>query len=305
MAGASRVAVGIGLAAFVFGFFGRVWWVFDLMANYRPHLGVVLLLGGAFAWIADRDAGLAAVLGGLVAVASIAPLYLGSHPVPAPGAELVEIVSFNVGVSNPKRSEVAAYLAEEDPDVVFLFESSFEWEEAMRRAEVPLAIVAVVPPGQLAGVTVMASAEFAPRVVEVDIHREVAALEVVVDGEPIEILGVHPPSPTTGLRAERRDRILQESAEWVAGREGSVVLVGDLNVTPWSAAYRRLRWRSGLVDSMHGSGIQASWPVGWGVLSIPIDHVLHTPDLGSSDRRTGPSLGSAHRPVIVSVGRGG
>ncbi len=46
MVGVARVAVGLGLAALVLGFFGRVWWVFDLMANYRPHLGVVLVLGG-------------------------------------------------------------------------------------------------------------------------------------------------------------------------------------------------------------------------------------------------------------------
>jgi len=273
------------------------------MANYRPQLGVALLLGGTFTWTVDRDAGLAAVFGGLVALAGIAPLYLGAHPVPASGEEQIEIISFNVGVSNPNRSEVAAYLIEEDPDVVFLFESSFEWEEAIRHAEVPLTIVTVVPRGQLAGVTVLASTDIEPAALQVDIRREVAALSVVVGGEPIEILGLHPPSPTTGSRAEQRDRILREAAEWVANRESPVVLVGDLNATPWSAAYRTLRWRGGLVDSMYGSGIQTSWPVGWGVLSIPIDHVLHTPELGSSDRRTGPSLGSAHRPVVISIGR--
>ena len=303
MVGVARVAVGTGLAALVLGFFGRVWWVFDLMANYRPHLGVVLLLGAGFAWVAHRDAGLAAVFGGLVALMGVVPLYIGSHPVPTPGAEQIEIVSFNVGVSNPNRSEVADFLAEEDPDVVFLFESSFEWEEAMRHAEVPLTIVAVVPRDQLAGVTVLASAALSPTAIEVDIHREVVALSVVVDGELIEIIGVHPPSPTTGQRAERRDRILREAAEWVAGREVPVVLVGDLNVTPWSAAYRLLRWRGGLIDSMSGAGMQASWPVGWGVLSIPIDHVLYTAGVGSVGRRLGLSLGSAHRPVLVAVGR--
>ena len=304
MVGVARVAVGISLAALVLGFLGRVWWVFDLMANYRPHLGVLLLLGAGIAWVADRDAGLAAAFGGLVALAGVVPLYIGSHPVPAPGAEQIEIVSFNVGVSNSNRSEVADFLTEEDPDVVFLFESSFEWEEAMRHADVPLTMVAVVPRDQLAGVTVLASADLSPTAIEVDIHREVVALSVVVDGELIEIIGVHPPSPTTGQRAERRDRILREAGEWIASREVPVVLIGDLNVTPWSAAYRTLRWRGGLVDSMYGSGIQASWPVGWGVLSIPIDHVLYTAGIGSVGRRLGPSFGSAHRPVVVSIGRG-
>ncbi len=285
------------------GFFGRIWWVFDLLANYRPHLGVALLLTGGLAWAADRDAGLVAVFGGLVAVAGVMPLYIGFHPIPAPEAQQIEIVSFNVGVSNSNRSEIATYLTDENPDVVFLFESSFEWEEEMRRAGVPLTIVSVVPRGQLAGVTVLASIDLAPKALEVDIHREVTALSVVVDGEPIEILGVHPPSPTTREKAALRDQILQQAGEWVASRAGPVILVGDLNVTPWSAAYRTLRWGGGLIDSMYGNGLQTSWPVGWGVLSIPIDLVLYTPDLGSRERRTGPSLGSAHRPVVVSIGR--
>jgi endonuclease/exonuclease/phosphatase (EEP) superfamily protein YafD len=38
---------------------------------------------------------------------------------------------------------------------------------------------------------------------------------------------------------------------------------------------------------------------------IPIDHVLHTGGLGSTDRRTGPAYGSAHRPVLVEIGFAG
>ncbi len=96
--------------------------------------------------------------------------------------------------------------------------------------------------------------------------------------------------------------MLSAAGDWAASRDGPVVVLGDFNATPWSAAYRELRWRGGLIDSMSGNGLQASWPVAWGVFSIPIDHVLHSPDLGSNGRRTGPSFGSAHRPVIVSIG---
>jgi endonuclease/exonuclease/phosphatase (EEP) superfamily protein YafD len=96
--------------------------------------------------------------------------------------------------------------------------------------------------------------------------------------------------------------MLAATGEWVASRDNPVVLVGDFNATPWSASFRTLQRRGLLHDTLWGAGLQASWPEGWGPLSIPIDHVLHTADLGSVDRRTGPSFGSAHRPVLVSVG---
>lgn len=291
-----------GVVALALGFVGGLWWVFDLAANYRPHVGGVLLIFGLLALRRDRDAGIAGLLGGLIGLASVVPFFFGSHLAPDPDSETIEILSFNVGVSNPNRSEVAAYLAEEDPDVVFLFESSFEWEQELRRWELPLVMVTVVPRGRVAGITVLARSGLMPSAFDPGIAREATGVAVTIDGTRVELLGVHPPSPTTAWRADRRDRILGASAEWVADRTDPVVLVGDLNATPWSAAYRSLRWTSGLVDSLAGAGYQPSWPSGWGLLSIPIDHVLHTSDLGTTDRRTGPAVGSAHRPVIVDVG---
>ena len=84
-----------------------------------------------------------------------------------------------------------------------------------------------------------------------------------------------------------------------------VLVVGDLNATPWSSGFRALERRGSLVDSLRGRGLQPSWPEGFGPLMIPIDHALHTTDLAVADRRTGPASGSAHRPLVVSAGRTG
>lgn len=118
--------VGVLLAALILGFLGRLWWVFDLPANYRPHLGFVLLVAAGALWALDRGIARAALVGALVGLSAVLPMYLGSRPHPAAGAATMEIIGFNVGVSNPNRSEVAVFLAEEEPDLVFLFESSFE-----------------------------------------------------------------------------------------------------------------------------------------------------------------------------------
>ena len=297
-----RIGVGLGGLGLALGFLGRTWWAFDLLSSYRPVLGAALFVLGLIALLFDREAGLAALLAGAVGLASLFPFYLGSRPVPAADAATIEVVSFNVTLANPNRIEIAQYLVEEDPDVVFLFESNSVWEADMREAGVSLAIINSVPRGRAAGVTVLAAADLQPVAIEADFWREAAAVAVTLEGRTIEVLGVHPPSPRDARRAETRDRVLSNAAQWVAGREAPVVLVGDLNASPWSAAYRALRWRTGMVDSMFGAGIQPSWPDGWGPLAVPIDHVLHSRQLGSIDRRTGPALGSTHRPVLVSVG---
>ena len=197
---------------------------------------------------------------------------------------------------------MADFIAAEDPDVVFIFESSFEWEDAIRAADLPLVILAVVPRGLIAGVTVLARPSLRPGAIEVELGGEAAAITIDLGDRRIDVLGIHPLSPTTAARSQQRDRMMAAAGDWVQTRPGDVVVVGDMNSSPWSYAFRELRRRGGLVDTMRGAGLQPSWPDGWGLLAVPIDHVLHTAGLASANRRTGPAFGSEHRPVIVSIG---
>ena len=288
----------------IVGFIGSQSWLFDLTANFRPQQALLLLLLGAVALLGYRRLGSVLLLVGLVDAALVAPYLVGSGA-PIAGDARIEVMTFNVGVSNPNRSAVADYIAFEDPDVVFIFESSFEWEDTIRASDLSLQIVSVVPRGRIAGVTVLARPSLRPGSIEVAIGGEAAAVTVDLGESRVDVLGVHPPSPTTAERSERRDAMLAAAGEWVRSRPGEVIVVGDFNATPWSHAFRGLRRRAGLIDTMRGAGLQPSWPDGWGVLALPIDHVLHTSGLASSDRRTGPAFGSAHRPVVVSIGRSG
>lgn len=78
-----------------------------------------------------------------------------------------------------------------------------------------------------------------------------------------------------------------------------ILLLGDLNVTPWNYHFRRLLDRTGLRDSAKGYGVQPTWPSYNPLLRIPIDHCLHSADIAIVDRRVGQSVSSDHYPVIV------
>jgi endonuclease/exonuclease/phosphatase (EEP) superfamily protein YafD len=257
---------------------------------------------GGIALLGDRRLA-AAILGmALLDLAVIFPYVIGSPPGVADGAARIEVMTFNVGISNPNRGEVAAFIEEEDPDVVFVFESSFEWEDAFRRRGLELQMVETVPANRVSGVTVLVRPSLRPLILHPGIAGETAAVQVDLGDERVAILGLHPPSPTSGERSARRDRMLADASRWVLGRQEQVIVLGDLNATPWSHAFRSLRYHAGLLDTMRGRGIQPTWPDGWGVFAIPIDHILHTPGLGSEDRHTGPAFSSAHRPVLATVG---
>lgn len=120
--------------------------------------------------------------------------------------------------------------------------------------------------------------------------------------EPLHLIATHPFPPIEQPYFEQRNAQLQELASFIQSLNGPKILLGDLNLTPWSPVYRQLERTSGLHNTRHGFGLQPSWPTHWpALLRIPIDHCLVSPELQVLDTRTGPELGSDHLPLLVRL----
>jgi endonuclease/exonuclease/phosphatase (EEP) superfamily protein YafD len=79
-------------------------------------------------------------------------------------------------------------------------------------------------------------------------------------------------------------------------------IVGDLNATPWTPAFRRLTkagWRD--AADVVGQGLRPTWP-SWSPLPIaPLDHVMVSSGLGVTSTETTNITGSDHRALIVTL----
>jgi endonuclease/exonuclease/phosphatase (EEP) superfamily protein YafD len=82
------------------------------------------------------------------------------------------------------------------------------------------------------------------------------------------------------------------------------VVVGDLNTTMWSPAYRKLIHATGLRNARDGFGIcptlgsERRWIA---ALALPYDHSLVNQKVGVIGFRSGPFLGSDHLPIIAEL----
>ena len=121
-------------------------------------------------------------------------------------------------------------------------------------------------------------------------------------GQPLSLMSLHTLPPRSRSYAQARDTQLFEAANWVNEQQDPVLLIGDLNATPWSGGLRRFFANTKMRNSQQGFGIQASWPADGGPIGkIPIDHCLVSEQFIVTDRHLGNSCGSDHLPLFVTV----
>ncbi|MEN0021571.1 MAG: endonuclease/exonuclease/phosphatase family protein [Planctomycetota bacterium] len=127
--------------------------------------------------------------------------------------------------------------------------------------------------------------------------RDMAVIEIA----HITIMQAHLARPGSARGFEEQRAMSQTLADWsrqFPGHPEPVVVVGDFNAAPWSAAVEPLR-EAGLRPSC-GSG-SGTWPsvMPFG-LRVPIDHAFSNTD---TRIEVGPHLGGDHRPILVEIAR--
>jgi len=296
-------AAALAILCPLLGLLGGFWWIFDLLAHFRLQYLVVLMVTGLYFLIVRKwiRAFICLAAMGILAI----PLTPYFRPIASgtPPAGSLKIVSFNVLKSNGNHSGIRDFLLQEDADLIVVMEVDRFWLRDLaltkrypyakiwpRDDNFGLAVFSKIPlesldtlklvPGQ------MPTIDFTLRVNE----------------KPIHFLATHPRPPVSAVIAQNRNTQLAEIARITSsGQPEPQVVLGDLNLTPFSVYFARLLKDGGLQDSALGFGLPPTWRAGT-PLAIPIDHCLISPGLTVLERRIGPRLGSDHSPLIVRLG---
>ncbi|MGI8515612.1 MAG: endonuclease/exonuclease/phosphatase family protein [Acidimicrobiia bacterium] len=290
-------AAAVALLSLV-AFLGGLFWMFDLVAAFRPQLALVLLVLSSILML-SRWHRTALVIGlvMVVNVVTIIPLFV---PGPRAATRDLRILSFNVLANNEDYEEVIEFIQTSGADLVVLHEASEPWEEALGEADLGYTIWLNRNPEDIFSSVVLAPPD---AIVEsfgfrLDDPRSVA----IRLPSGVSVLAIHPLSPQRRQRAELRDRQLAIAGDWVKEQAGPVIVTGDFNASPFSYPYRRLRATTGLNDSIRGFGLELTYPARLpSFFQVSIDHLLFSEGLAVVDRRLGPALGSDHFPLIVDL----
>ena len=226
--------------------------------------------------------------------ARVAPLF-GAHP-PVPDGPRLRVLAFNSWVHNPATTTLWEYVTAVDADVTVFSETS---PELLADAD---ALEASHDIAQVGEFLVLLRRGLEAQVVRPPAVHHGVVVSVVHDGRPLTLVGVH---AWPAFDEAEMGRTFTDLERVCAGSAAPVVVVGDLNATPWSHRVRGFLARTGLRDSSVGHGVQASfpfWPPVVGIpFRLPIDHGLHAPELACARRELGPALGSNHRPLVLEL----
>ncbi len=288
------------LTATVFGFLGGLFWAFDLFSHFRvQYMQLCLVLIGITLWRRQYKRAVALVLLACVNYAFVLPLYFGK---PSPSIEKpVRTMLMNLNAENGNTAQVLEVIGKANPDLLLLEEVTPKWMNELAPLKKEYKHRIAEPQKGCFGIMLLS---------KYPLERE-KTLEIGSAGVPsiiteahlpngiISIIGTHPVPPIGSEFSRHRNSQLAALPAIVKKQKYPVVLIGDLNTTPWSPHFTKLIRESGLKNSMKGFGFQPTWPRNIRFLRIPLDHILHTPEIEIHKRMVGGDTGSDHLPVIV------
>lgn len=288
-------------------------WFADLLANLRMQqliaLVVVFLLCAAHRRRSE-------VIAAAVLVAIHLPSFASALP-PRDRAgddanESITITLANVLTQNLRHDDIVADVTRRDPDVIAIVELSTALATKLR-SEIgetyPYSLVRPQDTGSF-GIGLFSRVRFHDEeVIALNLGIESLAATVSVGDQDYRIFATHPLPPMGPAGFAARNEHLKQLAERIKqfrtpNPDVPVILVGDLNVTPWSPHFTALERNSDLIRARDGFDVTPTWyrfeafPFG-----LVLDHALISSQLKCVSHEVGPRIGSDHRSVTCRISR--
>jgi endonuclease/exonuclease/phosphatase (EEP) superfamily protein YafD len=268
----------------------RLWWI-----------GLLVLVAGWYLW--KRGRALAAIAVALIAWAALplAPYFISRTS--AAGEKGLTFLAWNVLWENPAKELALPWLSSLEADVLLLTECTDDWRE--RLAPLKEKYPHQVSSGRDGAEGMWLLSRFpldAPDADGLAAAKPWISTVMHAPGGKVRIIGMHPRTPRSGRRFDQRNEQYDCAANIAANAGMPVVLLGDLNCTPYSPWFGRLLKRGQLRDSALGYGLHSTWRSNG--IGLPIDHILASEDWQVIRRSVHPDrMGSDHHPVVAVLAR--
>lgn len=271
----------------------------DSFAHFRAHYLVLLLLALLVSAILKATK-LAAIVTAAIAIGlwSTYPAWPGLSPLGSEPQDenprQFKLVQFNTLFKNPTVDRSAQWILAQSPDFVMMQEVSSKTLAIYDQLGHDLPFGVVCKFATVGGVAVRSKHPIATQFCK---EKEgFVWAQVNVDGKAITLSSLHLHWPYPYGQWQQ----LQTLEADFRAMPRPVVLTGDFNAAPWSAAVSRV---ANATDTSVVPGFRLTLRMGAAGLGpvtfLPIDQVLLPPSANVTEISAGPPIGSDHLPVIA------
>lgn len=311
LSGLVSAAGAVGASATILGFLGRYSWFLDLFSHFRvQYLAGLCVVALVLSLIGSKKSAGAFAFFAIVNGATLLPYVWPWQTCPQSNRQLtagneneptIRLLLLNVNTRQGNADRVAELLTVTQADIIVLEEISQDWVAALKPVLADWPYQLVEPRNDNFGIGVFSRFPMTASRTDYLGDSEVPTLiaKIAGGGSPFTLIATHALPPMNAEYARLRNQQLELLPTLVEQADTPVLLVGDLNCTPWSDHFQQLVRRADLQDSLRGRGLQPTWPAEMWLLRIPLDHCLYGEGIEILERRVGPDAGSDHLPVIV------
>jgi len=286
----------------------------ELLSHFQRQYWALSLVGlGAIGLTRRPLPSLMALACVAALTAQLLPWYWPPHVVTGGSPGNFRILIANVNTQNQNFEAVLTFAQQANPDLALFMEVDERWVEQLNRLMTTLPHFSGQANPYNSGI-VLYSRQPLANVERVNFSADSTPsliTTLTVNDQTVTLVGTHPLPPVKPTFFHSRNRQLDLLGQYLQTVERPKIVIGDFNITMWSPYYQRFIRQTGLKNVRDGFGILPSWPTsatygpvpGWmaGLLAIPIDHGLLSPELTVTDVQVGPNVGSDHRPVVIDL----
>ena len=288
--------------------FARYHWCADLLANLRVQQ-VLVLVGVLMLFLVSRQWKWCVVVGVMIAIH--VPWFAAAFPVRSHvqrNASDLRITLANVFTRNDQHGKIADDIVRGNPQVIVILELSSSLAQKLSDELAESHPHRILYPDDAGNFGIGLFSAFAIKeykLFDIDESIGIKSIEAAIGG--YRVYATHPLPPMSSRGFAARNRHLDKFASRIRDHQGRfpeqpIVLVGDLNVTPWSPFFADFEQRSGLKRAIDGIDFEPTWyAFDWFPFGLVLDHAMISHGVRCIDQCVGPNIGSDHRSVTVEL----
>lgn len=240
----------------------------------------------------------------LINAVDVCPMFFKYPKIEQSFSKTIKIADYNVRSENRHYDKFLQQIQDEQPDIVLAQEINEDWLENISQLKKTYPYCIEHPRDDNFGIAMYSKIPLKElKIIEwSDWAIPLISAYVDLGNKDIRIIGVHTTPPINFEYIERRNIMLNKINESVKNESKDIIIMGDLNTTSYSYAYKKFIKNTGLKDASRGHQITGTWPDKFfPILRISIDHILSTESIFVKSYKAVTGIGSDHLPVYAEL----